>query len=466
MTQSRYSSGRASIALLAGIAVTLGGCATMPRRIAKQVVAPGEAGVALGSPVRNNLTPMEGALACFARSLAASGNQPLVVGVGEVKDYTGRYAINEGNAITQGGSLMLYSALAKLGGTVRVAERYDPSVAERELAYMDRRQAGNGEPQVVNGQKVPWLPYYGGTIQVSDYYIVGGITEVNHNISSGGFEVGINNISAKQRTYTESVAVDLRIVDSRTLLVMDSVSLSKQFTGYEVGANTFRFFGLDLFDINIGEKAQEPLQLGIRAAIEEASIRLIARVTAIDPSACLALTNRKIQTETAEQQFALAADGKLPRLVEAAAGRPGTAAGASPANAGQPIVAAAGGTQVLNPETDTAPTPVQGDSAQVGFELGDPALSGGALSIVDRIPTAIKSAPVTIVMVARERENLDPAQRARLLDQRIENLLTALATRGIPPANVTITWRPERTDPTIHRGPPGLQIVARLKVGG
>ena len=101
----------------------------------------------IGTPVRNNVTPMEAALGCYARSLAASGRPPLVIGVGEIKDFTGRYSINEGNVITQGGSLMLFSALGKLGGTVRIAERYDSTIADRELGYMERRQLGDGAAQ-------------------------------------------------------------------------------------------------------------------------------------------------------------------------------------------------------------------------------------------------------------------------------------------------------------------------------
>jgi hypothetical protein len=54
-----------------------------------QRIAPGEAPMQIGTPVRNNLTPMEAALGCYARSLAASGRAPLVIGVGEIKDFTG-----------------------------------------------------------------------------------------------------------------------------------------------------------------------------------------------------------------------------------------------------------------------------------------------------------------------------------------------------------------------------------------
>jgi hypothetical protein len=39
--------------------------------------------------------------------------------------------------------------------------------------------------------------------------------------------------------------------------------------------------------VNLGAKGQEPLQLGIRTALEEATLRLIAAVTATDPRPCL-----------------------------------------------------------------------------------------------------------------------------------------------------------------------------------
>lgn len=70
-------------------------------------------------------------------------------------------------------------------------------------------------------------------------------------------------------------------------LLVKTISLTKQFTGYEVGFNVFRFFGSELFDLNIGAKGQEPLQLGVRTALEEATMRLVGAATAVDPAVCL-----------------------------------------------------------------------------------------------------------------------------------------------------------------------------------
>lgn len=279
--------GRRRLAL-AGVTALLAasGCA----RIDHVRLGTGEAPIPIGPQVRDNRTPMDPALECLSDRLAARPGKAPIIAVGEVRDYTGKYSINEGTAITQGGALMVSSALGKLGKSVVLAERFDPAIAERELAYVDRRQLGDGLQHVPGpgAAQVPWLPYYGGSIAASDYFIVGGITELNYDIRSGGAEARIGQTGPKARTYTQSVAIDLRIVDTRSLLVAKTISLTKQFTGYEVGFDIFRFFGSDLFDINLGAKGQEPLQLGIRTALEEATLRLVAAVTRTDPAACLA----------------------------------------------------------------------------------------------------------------------------------------------------------------------------------
>ena len=498
--------------LLASQVLWLSGCSLSTIGVQTQQIAPGEAPMQIGTPVRNNVTPMEAALGCYARSLAASGRPPLVIGVGEIKDFTGRYSINEGNVITQGGSLMLFSALGKLGGTVRIAERYDSTIADRELGYMERRQLGDGTAHEVDGKKVPWVPYYGGTIQVSDYYIAGGISEVNYNIASRGAEASLNNIGAKGRTYTQSVAIDLRIVDTRTLLVVDAISLSKQFSGYEVGANTFRFFGLGLVDINVGSKGQEPLQLGVRAAIEEAAIRLIGRVTAVDPGPCLALRTQEVQPQTSEEIFAqmtrdgqAAMDGNAlvgpmaeappqPMLPAAPMSRASVPAQPEPqpAPTPAPVMAPARtpaparvstpkpAPNATNPQTeaprattsqkkslnsDTSGQAEQaGEIIQIPFDINDAKLSIPAQSVLDRLSTALTRGPVSLVLVARDSEKLDPAQRSRLLDERLSSLVAALSSRGIPATSLSMTWRPTATDTTIYRDGPGVQLLARVKI--
>src|SRR5690606_32223161 len=65
--------------------------------------------------------------------------------------------------------------------------------------------------------------YYG-----SDYYIVGGITEVNYAIRTGGAELGVSLFEAGKRYYVMNVAAVLRLVNTRTLRVEKTVSVQKQ----------------------------------------------------------------------------------------------------------------------------------------------------------------------------------------------------------------------------------------------
>ncbi len=428
----------------------LSGCAATGVGLDSQRVAPGEVPIAIGAPVRDNRSPMEGALACFGDQLTATTSQPVVVAVGEVRDYTGKYSINEGNAITQGGSLMVYSALGKIGGPLRIAERFDPTIAERELGYTDRRQLGNGQVHQVNGDRVPWLPYFGGTIAQSDYYIVGGITEVNYNIRSGGAQITVNNVGPEARVYTQSVAIDLRIVDTRSLLVLKTVSLTKQFSGYEIGAGVFRFFGTELFDINIGAKGQEPLQLGIRTALEEGVLKLVASVKNVDPATCMAQRLDTIPEKSADELrgrslLVSSQEGYVPAPVQAPAMPTPTAA------------------RSLN-ELDAKGASSAAGQMQLGFEFGDSNLMSSAQSVLDMIAQLSGEGTVSVTLVARDTENWDPARRDALLDQRIAAVVAALSNRGVPASAVQVNWRPSSGDSAIYRDGPGFQEIAKIQI--
>ncbi|MFM9927005.1 CsgG/HfaB family protein [Variovorax sp. H27-G14] len=442
----------ARLAMAAAATAVLAGCVAAPQ----QRFAPGEAPVVLGPAVRDNVTPMEAVLACYADHIAATRRPPVVIGVGDVKDYTGKYSINEGNAITQGGALMVYSALGKLGGAVSIAERFDPVIAERELAYADRRQLGDGRAHQLGGpnggQSVPWLPYFGGTINKSDYFIVGGITELNYNINSGGAEFAVNQVGVKARTFSQSVSVDLRIVDTKTLMVVRTVSLTKQFNGYEVGLNVFRFFGSKLYDVDIGAKGQEPVQMGVRAALEEGVVRLMAAVTQVDQRPCMAMrpgSGEPIALVPAEQLRKV--DNPVDATVGGAAPAMPVAQGGVAVNAG-----GAGG---------AAGARLTGTATQVPFDFGATTLGGSTLALIDQIAGSAKKGATDIVLVARDTENWDARKRDELTDQRIAAVTSALANRGVPPGAISVTWRPDAADTSIHRDGPGLQEIAKLRVG-
>lgn len=280
-------------------AVILAGCDVPYQNLERVQVVGQYSPVILSGPASGNFTPYDPVFECFGKKL---GRSRLSVAVGDVRDYTGKTTSDDGMAITQGGALMAYSALGKMEPGIQIHERFDTRIADAELAYIKNRQLGDGTkhevPDAETGQpsEVPWMPYYGGTVLQSDYYIVGGITELNYNIRTKGAEAQVNQIGPKSREYVMNVAVDLRIVGSQSLKVYKTVSIQKQLVGYEVGFEVFRFFNSDLFDINAGEKNQEPLQLGVRMAIEEGVLQLVSAVAKIDSTACRGGNEEPVQT--------------------------------------------------------------------------------------------------------------------------------------------------------------------------
>lgn len=276
------------ILIVALCALLLSGCA----HVSMQKLTAGEAPVVIGPAVRANRTPLANALICYDRKLAPQlAGKKLQIAVGEIKDYTGKLSDSEGSAITQGGSPMLFTALYKLKDAVDIHDRFDTRVTDLELKYIGLKQLGDGKENKVDGKSVPWYPYYGGSVRKSDYTILGGITELNFNIQSGGGEFRFDLIGPSVRMYTLSVAADLRLVKTQTLEVVSAVSMQKQFVGYEVGLGIFKFMNLDgserLFDINTGYKSQEPMQLGIRAILEESVLHLLSDVSGVSYRECL-----------------------------------------------------------------------------------------------------------------------------------------------------------------------------------
>lgn len=425
-----------AIALMGSL---LAGCAN----ISLKQMAPDEAPVVMGPAVRANRTPLENAFVCYGNLLREKRAPRLAIAVGDVKDYTGKYNESEGSAITQGGALMVYSALGKLGDAVLVQERFDTRIAELELAYIDRRQLGDGRQHQLgrNQPPVPWVPYFGGTILRSNYYIVGGITELNYNIQSGGAEFQINNMGPKARVFTMNVGIDLRIIDTQTLVVKKTASLQKQITGFEVGFNVFRFFNTNLFDINIGNKSQEPVQLGVRIVLEQATLELLSSVTGVDDDDCVkrALANGSYQPEAS--QSAAAAPAAAPAV-----------------SSGEPVVHAA-------VQSENVGAVAGAPKVQVPFDFNSVVIGGQATSAIGEIvAAAAKGNAVNIEILGRDSEAWAPQKRDEIVRQRIGAVSEALAARGVNPGRLRVTWMPAISDTGMRRDGAGYQIFATMIV--
>src|SRR5665213_4169262 len=214
------------------------------------------------SPVISNETTYSQALRCMA---GYTMQRPLRVAVGQIADYTGKIeSDNSGRKLTQGAALMAMSALSKAG--VRLVERFDTAVAEMELKYANNRLIGADAPGVGGQGGADYRQIIAGSIPGSDYYLVGGITELNFNIRSlgataDGGETATTDLKGQTggNMYVMNVGIDLRLVDTQTLQVVDVISYQKQIIGRQVSVGVFDFLGTNFFDASVGESALEPI---------------------------------------------------------------------------------------------------------------------------------------------------------------------------------------------------------------
>ncbi|TGY88237.1 transcriptional regulator [Marinicauda algicola] len=238
------------------------------------------------APVTANPTPYSEALVCMANHARARGYAPRIA-VGRIADYTGQIAPEGGMRVTQGAALMAMSAFAKAGA--RLVERYDTSVAELELRYANSQLLGDA----AEAQGLRQI--HAGAMPASDYYLVGGITELNANIRSNGQDVFAGDSVDSdpsgffsRRLFVMNVGLDLRLIDSRTLEVVDVISYQKQILGREVSAGVFAFFGDVVLDASAGGSSLEPIQLAVRSVIERAVLEISAQLYGVAPEATCA----------------------------------------------------------------------------------------------------------------------------------------------------------------------------------
>jgi curli biogenesis system outer membrane secretion channel CsgG len=245
------------------------------------------------APVTANPSPYSAALVCiggYARQHKLGAPR---IAVGRISDYTGKSeADGSGRKVTQGASLMAMTALAKAG--MPLVERFDTSISELDLKYSNNKLISDGPrgpgPGPTESRKI-----YEGQVAGVDFYLVGGITELNYNIYSVGADAYAGDKDTtglkgnfRSSIYVMNVAIDLRLVNSRSLEVVDVISYQKQIIGREVGVGIFDFLNGNIFDVSAGAGAQEPLQLAVRSLIERAVVEISANLYGMPgPQSCL-----------------------------------------------------------------------------------------------------------------------------------------------------------------------------------
>ncbi|MFZ4761771.1 MAG: CsgG/HfaB family protein [Alphaproteobacteria bacterium] len=245
---SRYFMKNLSLGLMGSLAAILAGCAP--------AMTPNNKGVkpSFSYPVTSNDTPYS---QCLHKLRDYKVSKLPVFAVGEVSDKTGQFnydANGKGNALTQGVSEMVISALSKTG-KANMVERLDLRIPLAEVKLSEQNRLSRSTQDY-------------GKLPASDFIVVGALTELNYNIVSGGAQLFVRGIGGGGRMVVINVALDLRVIDSRNFAISYVSSLQKQIYGYEVEANVFRFFGNSLVEFDAGQIRNEPMQLGVRSVVE------------------------------------------------------------------------------------------------------------------------------------------------------------------------------------------------------
>ena len=261
---------------LSASAAVLGGAMLLSACVSPIAGPSGQYARPIGNaPVTANPTPYSEDLVCMGQYARNSNLRAPRIAVGRILDYTGKADIEGGRRVTQGASLMAMSAFAKAGA--RLVERFDTSVSEMELTFKNNKLIEDG--------KGSYATIKAGEVAGSDFYLVGGITELNYNIRSVGGEAFGGDPDATDikgtlggKMFVINIAMDLRMVETKTLNVVDVISYQKQIIGREVSLGVFDFANGNVFDVGVGGRAQEPIQLAIRSTIERAVLEMMSNM--------------------------------------------------------------------------------------------------------------------------------------------------------------------------------------------
>lgn len=237
-----------------------------------------------GAPATANGSPYTPALACLAGRAAWTDGVAPRIAVGRISDLTGRIDLQTGARASQAGALFAITALGRAG--VPVVERLDNSVAEIELNYA-RQHLLSDTPERAGSSAENFRPILAGQVAGSRYYIVGGVSELNYNLASSGLDGQVGGASTgdlrgvlQSSRYVLSVAADLRLVDTRSQAVIDSVSFQKQVVGVERSLGLTGTAGSIGGVLTGGQGAMEPIQAAVRTVIDRGVFELLAGLQA------------------------------------------------------------------------------------------------------------------------------------------------------------------------------------------
>ncbi len=202
--------------------------------------------------------------------------RPVPVVVYEFQDQTGQFKNNAqytdySSAVTRGGYSILVKALLDTGNGewFTVAERGGLKNLLQERQIVNLTRAEYVSPGNAKLQSLPPM-LYGGTI------IEGGIISYDSNVMTGGIGAMYLGIGGSVEYRRDLVTVYLRAISVQTGRVLLAVNSSKTIYSVAADGNFLRYLTVDnLFQSEIGFTVNEPVQLGVRQAIESGVYSLV-----------------------------------------------------------------------------------------------------------------------------------------------------------------------------------------------
>ncbi len=209
-----------------------------------------------------------------------SAGAKVAVAVYGFTDQTGQFKPTDGaqtlsRAVTQGATSILVEVLHEVGnrGWFKVIERERLDNVLRERAVIREMRSSYLGEKSINPQALPPLLFAGMLLE-------GGIIGYDANTKSGGAGARFLGIGANAQYREDTVTIYLRAVSVKTGEVLTSVSVRKSIASVKAGADAFRYVAFkELLELESGVSYNEPDQLALRQAIEEAVYGLIMEGT-------------------------------------------------------------------------------------------------------------------------------------------------------------------------------------------
>lgn len=191
----------------------------------------------------------------------------IVTAVYNFRDQTGQYkpapASNFSTSVSQGATSFLVSSLRDSGWFIPVErEGLQNLLTERKIIRATEK---------IKNENFELPPLTPATIVIE-----GGIVGYDSNIRTGGAGARYLGIGIAEQYRQDQVTINLRMVNTRTGEVLDSILTSKTVFSQEVSTGVFRFIEFKkLLEVETGMSTNEPIQICVMSAIDTAIIHLI-----------------------------------------------------------------------------------------------------------------------------------------------------------------------------------------------